>query len=582
MARGTRRGHLPVAVVLGWISLAAPGVISDEARLRHGALIPGTLALAGGRLRFTPAGGGPPRSAGDVEWVRCAAAAPVWGDGPGLRVLLYDGQQLSGRLLQLDRDRLTLRTAWATCLKLPRAAVAAVTALPGWQLRFADDFTSGLAAWQSVGRPLVEGAPPAVILATAGQELSHRLDRPLAAGRLTINFEDRQKPLDGRWDLEAVFERPGQPPWVLTITVAGAGACYQVEAPAMAGVAGKVARTPGLHRLGVQFTPRSLRVGCEDAVLWYTLEQGPPGLLAQVRLVCRATEGRTPVQGRVAWSNCVLEQAVAELPRPAADSTQDEVWLEEGDQLFGTIVRADAHEVELQGRSRRLRLGWQRIRGCWLRPGTVAPADTTGAHVRLALAGGLVPEYDLLDGVLTAWDDREAVLAHAIGGPLRLPRTLVRQVWPLLQGRRLQLDNGFHHLGDVNYLEARLDPPRAEGTTWQAQFALPAVPPETRLVLSVVHLLGQRDPEGPVLAAGGLRTEVVVNGRVVDDLNAHVDRAWSRPRPLAVVVPRDALHPGTNTIALRQTPDPTTGRYAHCGIRGMALEMPEQASTSSP
>jgi hypothetical protein len=533
---------------------------ADEADCRDGRRLPGTLTLApDGRLSFTPPSGQPP-PAGDLARVRLEGPAPPpLRTGRGRRILLTGGQQLTGEFLGTDGTTLVLRTAAAGRLDVARSALTAVTTLPGWRPLFADDFAAGLGAWAVTGKPAAGGEPPAVVLDAPGQALACTPPAPVPAGRVGVNFEGRDHPGGGRWDLELSFPRGGAEPLVVRVTVAGAGENYEVAVPGLGGEARAVARAPGWHRLVVQFSPGSLRVTCDDAVLWYTLRQGPGGALGKVRLSCRAADA-TAVHGAVAWADCALEQAVDEPPRPEGDPTQDEVELFAGDQLFGKVAGIDRRGIAFRGRAGAQTLPWAEVRGCWFRRAGPPPRTTDGAHVRLGLASGLAPDLDALDGVLSALDGRRLTLRHAFLGELRLDRACVREVRPLFFGRRVELDNTFHHLGDPQKLDPSLDPPRAEGPACRWTFELAEVPAEVRLVLTVVSLSGAGD-------AGG-RTEVVVNGRRVDYLNRQADRGARGPRTLAVPLPRDALRGGENVVELR------TGPRAHCGLWGLALELP--------
>jgi hypothetical protein len=561
-------------MLLVGVCLSAPAA-ADEARPRTGRPVPGTLRLNDGRLHFVPRAGDPPLPAAGLECIRIdAPSPPAFPIGFARRILFPDGQRLTGEFLDLDKDALHMRTAWANRLEVPRAAAAALTALPGWRLRFAEDFGKGLTAWKVAGKPTGGGSPPAVVLDSAGQELSHTLSWALTAGRVGVNFEDREKPSSAHWDFEAIFGTDKGASRALRVAVAGDGDRYRVEVPGIPGEALAVPRAPGVHRLIVQFTDGSLRVTCDDLVLWYTLKQGPPGPLRQVRLICRAVDGSTPTGG-VAWSDCTIEQAVDEQRRPDGDAAQDAMFLYDGDQWFGTVRRAGRWGVEVQGRFGLRTLGWDQVEGCSFRRAAPPPRTTAGAHVRLEIASGLDPQKDILEGVLRSWDDRGAMLEHPRLGELRLPRPFVRRIWPLFFGRRIELDLGFHHLGDAGRLDPRLDPPRAEGPSWRCKFSLEGVPEEVRLVLEVVGLSKAADTEGPA-------TAVVVNGRRVSYLNAQVDRASAQPQRLALALPRDALRAGANVIELRQTPDPKTGRHAHCGVFGIALEIPQPERGAPP
>jgi hypothetical protein len=512
----------------------------------------GSLGLApDGRLQLTPSAGDPlPASA--IDRVRLPASPPPpFRIAGGWRFLLHGGQQLTGDLLGLDEQTLRLRTAWARRLELPRSAVLGMTTLPGWRPRFTDDFTD-LKAWAVAGKPSLEGGDtPAVVLDGAGQELAYRLPGSLPAGRVGVNFQERENPSSARWELEAAFGRPGSDPLTVRVTVAAAGDSYQVTVPGMEGERQSVARTPGWHRLVVQFTSGSLRVTSDDAVLWYTLKQGSSGPLREVRLACRAAGTAAP-RGAVAWGAFAVEQAVDESPRPAGDDTQDEVWLDDGDQLFGKVVGADRRAVEFQGRFGKRSLSWPRVHGLFFRRVASPAATTTGAHVRLGLVSGLAADLDILDGVVRSLEGRDLVLRHARLGELHIDRAFVREVRPQFHGKRIELDLGYHSLGT------------ADQPAWRGSFPLDVVPGEARLVLDVVGLAG----DGP-------RALVVVNGRQVDYLNRQVDRASREPRRLAVALPRDALKNGENSLELRQAPDPRGGRHAACGVSGIVLEIPD-------
>jgi hypothetical protein len=550
------RWRFQAALVL-WASLAGSPAFADEALARDGRRFAGSLVLApDGRLQFTLPAGDPLPALTLVRIRTPVADAPASPPPPlriagGWRFLLLGGQQLTGELLGLDAQTLRLRTAWARRLELPRSAVLGVTTLPGWRPRFADEFAD-LKAWAVSGKPSCEGGDtPAVVFDAAGQELAYKLPEPLSAGRVGVNFQERQNPAGARWELEAVFERPGGDPQTVRVTVAGGGDHYRVAAAGMEGEAQPGARSPGWHRLVVQFTSGSLRVTCDDAVLWYTLKQGPPGPLRQVRLACRAAGTAAP-RGAIAWATFGIEQAADESPRPGGDATQDEVWLDDGDQLFGKVVRADRRAVEFQGRFGARTLPWSRIHGLFFRRASPPPATTAGAHVRLELVSSLTPERDVLQGVVRSLDARELVLRHALLGKVRLDRVFVREVRPQFHGRRIELDLGFHTLR------------AADRPAWRGSFRLEAVPEEARLVLDVVNL-----------AESGPRAEVVVNGRQVDYLNRQVERASRQPRRLTVALPRETLKSGENSLELHQAPEPRGERHAACGISDIVLEIPD-------
>jgi hypothetical protein len=561
-------GNLATAAALALL-LASAAPAAEEARDADGRRTPGALALdAAGRLRFTPAGQDKPTPADQIDVIHFAPAAPApFRVVLGRRVLLYEGQQITGRLLGVDKDNVRLRTAWTDHVDVSRAAAAALVPPPGWRAVFDDDFADGLKAWTVAGKPALNGGgkgdePTAVTLAEPGQALTYAPAAPPDAGRVGVNFRDADA-AGARWRCVLRFGA-GKDERTLAVTVAG-GDAYEVEAP-VDGEARRVARSAGWHRLTVQFSEDTLRVLCDDAVLWYSLEHGPGGPLRQVALACEEAKPG-PARGSVAWAEFSLARAADEPPLPPGDAEQDEALTADGDQIFGDVLRADGRAVEVQGTFGKRSLPWADLRGVRFRRGAAPAHTTTGAHVRLWVDSGLDAEPDVLDGVVAALDDKALTLQHALLGEVRVGRDRVRRLRPLFFGRRVELDNGAHHLGDGKRAVAGLSPPRAEGPALKLSVRLDAAPAEARLTLFAVRPAGAADAGPP--------TEVVVNGRRVDYLNRLAGRASPEPRRLVVPLPRDALRAGDNVIELRQTADPATERLADCGVFGVALELPE-------
>src|SRR4051812_38603600 len=111
------------ASVLALSLLAAPAPAAEEARLPDGRRLAGSLTLNAGRLSFTPAAGGAAVPGEDIASVQFNAPPPApFRTGFARRVVLRDGERFTGELLGLNGEGLSLRTAWAGKLTLPRAA----------------------------------------------------------------------------------------------------------------------------------------------------------------------------------------------------------------------------------------------------------------------------------------------------------------------------------------------------------------------------------------------------------------------------------------------------------------------------
>jgi hypothetical protein len=378
----------------------------EEAVCANGRRVRGALTVGeGGTLRFLPAGQEKPLPADNVEGVRFDPAGAVTPRaGNSVRALLADGQHITGELLKLDGQGVQLRPAWADSITLKRIAVTALTHPPGYRTLFADDFTNGTKAWK-----------------TAGDALTYELPTPTEAGRVGITFREKNKSKGCQF--EAVFQtEAGAQTMKVTIPVTGEN--YQVDGGGLKGEAREVQCSAGPHHVAVQFTKQSLRMTCDDEVLWYNLEQGPGGVLKQVRLTCADKE--------FVWSAFYLAKAVDEPRHPPGDMEQDEVWLASDDQLFGTAASAGARDIEMEGRFGKRSIAWADVRGIYFRRPKQNEAKAEPNGVRVWLRTGCGNESDLLDGVLLKIDERQLTLKHAELGELRLDRKWLREVRPRL------------------------------------------------------------------------------------------------------------------------------------------------------
>jgi hypothetical protein len=368
--------------------------------------------------------------------------------GGGRRVQLWDGERISGQILDLTKDSLRLRTAWAARLELPRAAVAFLSPLPGWRMILDEDFRRdpggpdvSAAGLQFTGKPTFADAEDgtaarALVLRAPGQSLTYTLrshaerrNEEVTAGRVGVNFQQRGEARGARWAIALLFQQ-GERSRRVTVTVAGDGDHYTVDSGGLTGTARQVKRVPGWHRLIVQFRKQSLRVTCDDDVLWHNLDEGPGGRLQRVTILCQLSAERETLRGSVTWTEFCIERAVDEHPPPPGDAEQDAVRLLDDDQLFGRIVHADRRAVQIEGRFGKLSLPWTAVSGCSFRRPAAPPKANEGAKARVLVRSGLCAEPDVLEGVVMTQDDRRLVLKHALLGELTLERGRVRELRP--------------------------------------------------------------------------------------------------------------------------------------------------------
>jgi hypothetical protein len=359
------------------------------------------------------------------------------------------------------------------------------------------------------------------------------------------------------------------------MVVADASESYTVALPGAKHKGFRVRRSAGWHRLRMEFTSTTLVISVDDDLLWASREQGPGGPLCKVRLACRAGAAKDKPQGEVFFDDFALARPVEPGRHQRADPQQDELWLREGDQVLGRILTADGRSIRLHARFGKRSWNWGNVRGLFLRE-TVSPVRTTeGEQVRIRVRTGAGPDPDRIVGQLRALDENRLTVHDPLLGKLVIDRGRVRRLRWFFHGRRSELDHLAHHLGPKGKLALGLHPARAEGLKANWKFHLDVLPAAAQLHLQVAHLKGREDGNTQAWERGELRTEVVVNGKVIDYLNRHVQRSAREPQRVSIALPRKTLRIGRNTLQLRQTPERRTGHYESCGVKDLVIEIPQ-------
>src|SRR5262249_4644194 len=251
-------------------------------------------------------------------------------------------------------------------------------------------------------------------------------------GRAGINVQDARDASGATWLVEAEFRTPTGPR-VVSVIVGGDATHYEAKVPltpfpsppggegkGVRGTASRVPRSEGWHRLTVQFSKSSLRIVLDEAVLWYSLAQGPGGPLVRWRMVCRKADS-SPSRGRVAFDEFAVHRAVDEPRRPPGEPDQDELWLVSGDQLFGRVSRADGRSLTVEGRFGRRTPSWTAVRGLFFRQEPRLAVSDKGERVRLWIDNGhSLP--DELDATVLSLDAGRCRLRHALLGERDIER----------------------------------------------------------------------------------------------------------------------------------------------------------------
>lgn len=549
---------------------AAQGLAVD-ARPAEGPPASGELTLGPkGAFRFR--GTTKPLAPEDVTAFRPTGQRPASFRSPfPVRVRLLQRQVITGEIVGVDRGRITLRTSWADSVSIPRGAAESVAHPDGWQLVFADTFEADSADWKEAGRPRrAEGdatsGKRALVLDAPAQRAALKLKEPLAGGKVGVNFRQLAKATGRRWvvELELAGDKGAAP--VVSVEL---GDTLTVRSAGKPEHRGEARRSHEWRRLTVEFSESWLRVVVDDLVLW-SQAQGPGGRLRAGRLAC---DGDASGAGEMLFDDFAVHAAVAPKRLTPHDPTQDAVATRDGDTLFGRASNIDAGGITVEGKFGKRKVCWTEAAVVTFVRQGIPLATTDGEHARLTLRGpdGL---RDLLDGVIKAIDPKRIVLTHALLGELTIPAGAVEEIRPRFFGRELLIDAGPHHLGKKT--RAEFAAPKPEGLSLTRRFRVDQLNGDATLVVEAAHLVGPADRKDVAesLKRGGMRTAVYINEQRAGSLNDLVDRAVREPSAVRLTVPKDLLTVGANTVELRQTADPETGRVADVEVHSLRLELP--------
>ena len=205
-------------------------------------------------------------------------------------------------------------------------------------------------------------------------------------------------------------------------------------------------------------------------------------------------------------------------------------------------------------------LPWGQVAGIQFRRVAALGTPVEGLLARVewrSAPGGETDHLDFAEGAITAVTDRTMTVATPYSGILSIPRWSLQKVSIFGHGRRYVIDATGHHLGDELSVSAPvLDPPEPEGGVLERTIELAEVPEGPWfLILDVVQVVGEHNDEeySPRVRNGELRTNVLVNGRLVDNLNRHIKTENKVPERVTIAIPAGLLQPGKNTIRLELT-----------------------------
>jgi hypothetical protein len=487
---------------------------------------------------------------------------------------LTNGDGLNVQITDHDERALTVSTAWAARLRVPWANVRALRQRPDCQLLAADEFADESGLWgkapagqRELGHSTIG---PACLRLAQQQSRTHTPDAPIAAGTFGVNVAplDRQD----RWavELEWTAKQADTPPARVRIEPDEQAKWLRVDVPGKADLTGQVPAPADWSRLEVEWDHANLTVSLDELVLWSGRLDAPERSLRAVRLtgparydefILSAARPREPPK-----SGDPLGLSEPPWPRPGTAVVQ----LVSGEVLFGTLKSVGRASVRLQVGQTEQAWPWSKIAAVvpMQSAGTLSQERGEWVAVGLQSAGRL---RDRLTGSVAGLDQQRLKLAHPVLGELEIGRAWLTELRTILVGERIELDLSPRHLG--KQFCPRFRNPEPDGLVLRRGFRLTQPATAVRLVVCVAHLPGRND--GPdirqSLEQGSLRTEVLLNGQVIDYLNRYVDRASPTPTRLTVPLPVAKLQEN-NTLELRQRLDPRTLQVADCEILELIVE----------
>ncbi len=488
---------------------------------------------------------------------------------PPFRVLVGEVMRLSGMVRGVTANSVQLAAGWQSGeVTIARPGVQAIVQRAGEVRVLVDGFeTLERSRWVTSGKPEIVENPRlsdrhSLRLPGDGASVLHRLEEPLAAGRLDLAFLDDGAVVAGhQWSIELTFNGPSGTSVVRTALgwTEESLAVESLNGPSLA--VQRLARSPGWHRFSARFGTEQTEISVDGKELAHG--KGPDGPLTAIRL---ASAGPSQAAAAKALAGNVDELQLIRFAEPPAsleiDISQDEARLVVGDQLFGAIRRADGRHVEMTVDGEPIALPWSALAGVYFRRVAATGKTVQGLLVRVEWRSAAVDnteDVDFAEGAVVALSEQTLTLATPFSNDLKVPRDQIRKLVVRGQGARIVIDPAAHHLGDeISSAAPVLDPPEPEGGSLERSLELQAVPKApAALVLDVIEVVSEtaNSEFSNKVRAGEFRTYVLINGQRIDYLNHFVKTSNKTAERIAVPIPEGVLRAGKNTIQFELTPD---------------------------
>jgi hypothetical protein len=489
--------------------------------------------------------------------------------------LLSYQESLTGRLESISADREVSWKIFGTEIHTKLDSGSAWVMNPGYISLISEDFESLTDKKQNeIGNTILNdsNSPAGSRVLTLQKPLRLPLNRPLRMGREGFLFQlafwvDDSKP---GAVLSSVFESgdSGKIKKSVQLTIDGKAQKYELNYDHPTGVGAKAGGiNPGWHWLHVDMKPGRTRF-CIDG-----------NVISEMKSVWIGESEIQSVEISAANTNDLRVDGIgffqfadfaAPVQRPIGI---DLIQLSGGHEWFGEILNLDRRELKFKAsETYTLATGLMHA---------ILPSKTSGAGkwligpvARVRFNHGFnsiwnQPDLNFLnrmglispppagessvEGVIFDITEKELLLGLSQGDSISIPADRWTEIKPVGASGLRVLDSRPHHLGDE--VDMKVIPYEPEGKILTISFA--ATDEEarykTRLAVDILEVLGTNiQPFVDSLKKGELITEVLLNGKKIDNLNNYVIDRNDKPSRVYLEIPNNLLKIGENILEFRQ------------------------------
>lgn len=486
-----------------------------------------------------------------------------------------------------------------TQLKFPWECLQSLITSRNERLLIANDFEHSDSEWTVAGVPAVP---------QLGEHLSGTHSLVVPSGETPLVFRRASFPRIGRvqwylydpsplsskprWRIELKMSDPvgatagsSSPPWRLVLQPTERG--YSSNGPSEFRLTNlPVVRESGWRQWTLLLTEDQTLLCIDGKVLAIgPVLSRPLASLSFLAMPGAASASNSGVAPRVEDFLLTEPNALADAAIPYNSQPRTLLWRSNGDELFGNVTQFSSRAFTLATSKQSKQFPSADVAGViWpVSPGVAKSEPTRGWQVWVELTDGLWSRMRGPDRLCVALQNIEGdrlVADHPVLGRLRLPLREVRRIEPLFSGERRLLATGPVHLGDEAHADFSV--PLPSGTRFESTVIFDRLPVGKCFCTFEVEDLEPSGPNTPensphlaALQAGHLQTQLLINGRLVGDLNRHISQRAKPGNPLRlrIPLPDGLMQTGKNVFRLQQQPaqdDPRS--FDDCQISQWALE----------